>query len=113
MLEFQGEYEVDVGSLGSLKIERGRYAYVGSAKAGLWSRVGRHLAGSDKKRWHIDYITGLADKKMVFHGDYAEGKECETARMLSSRFSPVKGFGSSDCRCGSHLFHLGGLEYKD
>jgi len=57
-------------------------------------------------RWHIDYLLQQAqiEEIRLYQGMALE--ECsinnETARTLLGIFT-VKGFGSSDCRCTSHL----------
>ena len=106
ILDFDIDREVNVGSLGSVSFKKGRYAYVGSAKSGLWGRVKRHLSNPNRRRWHIDSITGHSTSRKVFFKEHMEGDECGTASLLSERFDSIRGFGCSDCRCGSHLFFL-------
>ncbi len=107
ILRFENDFRTHVGALGEIGLERGYYAYVGSAKAGLRRRARRHLANPVKKRWHIDHITGASSRRMVFWKPHENGGECEAAGKLRKFLSEVKGFGSSDCRCPSHLFYLG------
>ena len=61
-----------------------------------------------KLHWHIDYLTSSkAFKKIgvkIFESAGKE-KECELASELMKKYSPVKGFGCSDCKCASHLFY--------
>jgi len=38
------------------------------------------------------------------------GKECDIAKRLADYFDCVRGFGSSDCNCESHLFYDGDYE---
>ena len=107
-LVFQLEHEttIAVGALGCHKFPRGKYVYTGRALIGLNSRIMRHLRTEKKLRWHIDYIPQevCIEEILVYPGKAAE--ECaisnETARLLEGIF-PVKGFGSSDCRCSAHL----------
>ena len=70
------------------------YAYAGSAKKNLTYRVERHY--SREKNWHIDY---LLESSEIIESYLSSMDECEIARELSMR-----SFGSSACRCYSHLF---------
>ena len=45
-----------VGALGTVTLERGWYAYVGSAARARDARVARHLAREKPLRWHADYL---------------------------------------------------------
>ncbi|MGA1848210.1 MAG: GIY-YIG nuclease family protein [Thermoplasmatota archaeon] len=107
ILRFEKDTRMPVGALGEIDLERGYYAYIGSAKAGLRGRAGRHLSNPVKRRWHIDHITGASSQRMVFWKPHEEGGECKASGRLREFFKDVKGFGSSDCRCPSHLFYLG------
>ena len=95
-----------VGALGLHSFVRGEYVYTGRASRNLKARVERHLSKKKKLRWHIDYFLqwGKVVGVTVFPG-LAES-EClinlETASNCDYVF-PVQGFGSSDCRCPSHL----------
>ena len=48
--------KVPVGSLGTVTLERGWYAYVGSAARARDARVARHLSREKPLRWHADYL---------------------------------------------------------
>ncbi|KON30862.1 hypothetical protein AC482_02610 [miscellaneous Crenarchaeota group-15 archaeon DG-45] len=104
------EVAVEVGALGRIVFPSGRYIYVGSAMSGLESRVRRHLntsrGAAGAIQWHIDYL--LREPSVRIEAVYArassERSECAIASAVSKRGRPVKGFGCSDCRCGSHLF---------
>jgi len=97
---------IAVGALGSHEFLAGFYVYTGRASKGLSKRIARHRRPEKKLRWHIDYLLQQAriNGVQLYHGKAAE--ECainnETAQALHGVF-PVKGFGSSDCRCASHL----------
>jgi Uri superfamily endonuclease len=100
---------VQVGRLGTFDLEAGTYAYVGSAMNGLEARTRRHLEGGRRKRWHIDYLMGLAKDKEALLFPSPIDIECDLAgrlRSLPGTSEPLAGFGSSDCRCRSHLFRL-------
>jgi Uri superfamily endonuclease len=94
-----------IGKLGQIIFSPGWYAYVGSAMNNIEKRVKRHL--SDKKRyhWHIDYFLEHAQIKKVFYKNNNIPEECDIANMFFENIQSIPGFGSSDCRCVSHLFH--------
>jgi len=100
---------VSVGSLGTIEIDAEEYCYVGSAMNGLDGRIGRHLREEKKIRWHIDRLTISADVKEAYVPS-EHIRECVLSEMAqSSGCIPVhKGFGCSDCRCGTHLFLVDG-----
>lgn len=93
-----------VGELGTLNFKAGYYAYIGSALRGLKGRVGRHLREEKKLHWHIDYLLARARAVDIVLAQARTRKECAVAGELAKHFVSIKGFGSSDCRCGSHLF---------
>ncbi|MDD3233606.1 MAG: GIY-YIG nuclease family protein [Candidatus Methanomethylophilus sp.] len=98
--------EVTVGALGSIRFPAGTYCYVGSAAGGLDQRVGRHLRHNKKLKWHIDYLTVIADRVEAYESYPDPVPECELARLAerSGGVPAVAGFGCSDCHCRSHLF---------
>jgi Uri superfamily endonuclease len=108
VLELTRQRTVRVGSLGRIRFAGGYYAYVGSARKGMRSRVARHLAREKRKRWHIDWLTTLpAAVPTAVACTQRTGVECRIASALSNRADlQVEGFGCSDCECGSHLFHF-------
>lgn len=97
-----------VGSLGLLTFEKGFYAYVGSAQNDLEKRIARHLRRQKKFFWHIDYLLSDEHAKIinVFFKEAQKSEECKLAWALSGIYKPIRGFGSSDCRCPSHLFRI-------
>jgi sugar fermentation stimulation protein A len=98
-----------IGRLGTFSLPKGRYAYVGSALNGLEPRVGRHLRRGGKKHWHIDHLTERAVGMSAYLVLSERDIECQLSAAvgaLPGAIEPVKGFGSSDCRCRSHLFFL-------
>jgi Uri superfamily endonuclease len=99
---------ITVGKLGRIDFRAGTYAYCGSAMAGYRGRVGRHFSRVKKLRWHIDYLIEVAEPVSAFLVAGGEGMECALGRLLSGLEGslPVPGFGSSDCRCTSHLFWI-------
>jgi len=99
---------VNVGALGTVTFEKGLYAYVGSAQNSLEKRVERHLGRAKRKFWHIDYLLDSVGVKVlkVFWAEALKLEECQISRKIAERGIPIRGFGSSDCRCESHLFKL-------
>ncbi|MFD1067475.1 GIY-YIG nuclease family protein [Oceanobacillus locisalsi] len=98
---------IAIGRLGQFRFPKGYYVYVGSAKRNICARVDRHLQIDKKKRWHIDYLRPYLQIQAVQTYPGAEG-ECALFERLNQENSgtmSVKGFGSSDCRCFSHLFY--------
>jgi Uri superfamily endonuclease len=99
------EFSLNVGELGKVDFKGGYYAYIGSALGGLEGRVGRHLREEKKIRWHIDHLLIHARAVDVVVARSEERKECKVAEELAKDLPSVKGFGSSDCACHSHLFY--------
>ncbi len=96
-----------IGSLGELEFPAGWYVYVGSAMRNLEARVARHMKTKKKLRWHIDYLREASDSCEALLLPSTHKKECEIARILAAVLTPrPRGFGSSDCRCPTHLFRL-------
>jgi len=102
-----------IGRLGTLPLQQGVYAYIGSARGpgGLAARLRHHLKRTTKPHWHIDYLRQQLPIHEIWY-------TCGTARLehpwakaldaLPSNHPPMPGFGSSDCRCPSHLFCMAG-----
>lgn len=99
-----------VGGLGTITLYPGYYAYVGSAMGGLEQRISRHLRSEKKTHWHIDYLLPRSVLCGLLVAETDEPKEHELATRLSSSLVFVKGFGSSDCKCGGHLFYSPDLD---
>lgn len=99
------EETISVGKLGTFVFPKGHYIYVGSAKRNIRSRIERHLRMEKKYRWHFDYFRPYlqVEKVQTFPGEQGE---CQLFhKLLSEKRGKiiVKGFGSSDCKCHSHL----------
>ncbi len=104
LIELPEEQTITVGSLKANRFLPGCYAYVGSALGGFKARLNRHLKGSKRPHWHIDYLLPLASISSIVLFETGDRLECAIAQTLSRRFDAVPGFGSSDCKCKSHLF---------
>lgn len=103
------ETVLEVGSLGRARFPAGHYLYCGSAQSGLGPRLARHMRRNKVMRWHIDRLTTVAEPIGALL--YPGGKEGEC--WLSHKLAEcpgsevvMDGFGSSDCQCRTHLFHI-------
>lgn len=98
----------DVGRLGRIALEAGYYLYVGSAfgPGGVRARVARHLRRDKRRHWHLDYLRETLEPLEAWYTHDPVRREHEFAAALASwsGFDGVRGFGSSDCACPSHLF---------
>jgi Uri superfamily endonuclease len=104
--------DVMVGKLGIISFAQGFYAYVGSAMgAAGFKRVERHLDISSGRRktqkWHIDHLLTVSEVIETIEIVTQERIECGIAQNLGKNpsLARIGGFGSSDCRCRSHLFY--------
>jgi Uri superfamily endonuclease len=98
-----------VGALGELRLRQGLYAYVGSARRALHRRVGRHCRKRKPRRWHIDHLAHRAEPLWVAVWTWVPGRECRIGGLIEELGLGARAaarFGSSDCRCGGHLFAL-------
>jgi len=104
LIELPEEQTITIGSLKAIYFPRGYYAYVGSAMGGFKSRLNRHLKSNKKPHWHIDYLLEKASISEIILCETKDRAECTVAQVLSHQFDSIPGFGSSDCKCRSHLF---------
>ncbi len=104
LIELTEEQTITTGSLKAIYFPGGYYAYVGSAMGGFKSRLNRHLRSNKKPHWHIDYLLEKASISSIILCETKDRAECPIAQALSCQFDSVPGFGSSDCKCRSHLF---------
>ncbi len=87
---------------------KGYYVYVGSALNNLEKRIERHMSPDKKKHWHIDYFLEHAkvlDVRTIVSEQRLECLVSRTVRQLADS-EPMDGFGSSDCRCNTHLYYF-------
>jgi Uri superfamily endonuclease len=108
LISISKSIRVNVGALGDIHLDKGMYAYVGSAQNNLEKRVSRHLRRNKLRFWHIDYLLSNVSVSVnrIFSTNAAISEECEISRELAEKALPIEGFGCSDCDCESHLFRL-------
>ncbi|WP_035100969.1 GIY-YIG nuclease family protein [Aneurinibacillus terranovensis] len=99
---------ITVGKLGEYVFPKGSYVYVGSAKKNIRSRVERHMRMDKNCHWHFDYFRpcGQIVRVLTYAGEEGECGLFERLRSQVNGSIPVRGFGSSDCRCPAHLFYV-------
>jgi sugar fermentation stimulation protein A len=106
VLKLERQKLIEVGRLGKFMFQKGYYIYVGSAMSNLRARIERHRQKRKKMHWHIDYLTQQTDGFVSIPIRSSQRQECEIAQSLSSIMkSGPSGFGSSDCKCLTHLFY--------
>jgi len=108
LINVEKDIKIKIGKLGRLNFEKGNYVYVGSALNNLDKRIERHLRDEKKKHWHIDYLLLNKNTKVekIAYKESNKKEECEIARNIAKFGVPIKNFGSSDCKCESHLFKI-------
>ena len=109
LLSLDEESHIVVGRLTERLFPPGYYLYVGSALGGLFQRIERHIRGDGRLHWHIDYLRRKAVVVEIWYVVSGEQFECswyKAALKIPHASVPVSGFGSSGCRCGSHLLYF-------
>lgn len=100
---------LQVGKLGVYELLPGYYVYVGSALNGLSGRLNHHLKLEKNFHWHIDYLLSRTEVVEIWYTVSAEKLECRWNTILSElpgASLSIPGFGTSDCRCYSHLHYF-------
>ena len=100
---------IQIGHLGTMKLQRGYYVYLGSAlgPGGLRGRIAHHQKPSPRPHWHIDYLRAYTQIQCIWFSYDARRREHQWAGviwMMSGATIPFPGFGASDCDCQSHLY---------
>jgi Uri superfamily endonuclease len=107
---------ITVGRHLALLLRRGWYLYSGSAlgrgSTSLEGRISRHLTQEKKHFWHIDRILSSGSTRVVsvVFAKTTNKMECQLNAALlkdSATRVPVRGVGSTDCRCESHFLVAG------
>ena len=109
-LRCDGTGTIRVGRLGSISLRPGYYLYIGSAfgPGGLRARIGHHGRKSVRPHWHIDYLRRHTTLESVAYGCGARCEHEWAARIGAAPGAAMvlRGFGSSDCSCETHLFRF-------
>ncbi len=111
-IELEKDRQIEIGALGKISFEKGRYAYVGSAQNSVEKRVQRHLSDTKKLHWHIDYFLDHTKITKIHIKKAGKEQECITAKKIQENNKPIEKFGCSDCSCVSHLFRINNLELE-
>ncbi len=105
VLRLSDDKKINVGKLGNIMFKKGFYVYVGSAMANLTARIERHQRLRKNFHWHIDSLRDVSEVVGVFSIRSSDRLECELASSVSKIAEwSIRGFGSSDCACPTHLF---------
>jgi len=106
-----------IRKFGCLDLQKGYYAYTGSAVGNgaisLKKRVARHLKKRKVRHWHIDFLLANENAAVVdvVAAESNVNRECQINKAImkiDGATAPVAGFGASDCKqhCKSHLMHF-------
>lgn len=133
LIRLEKDCLLKVGMLGTFRFPKGYYVYTGSAQNNMEKRIARHLAiaecgirnaesqkenifvphsairtpHSPKMHWHIDYLLKAAKALKVVKYAGLKRDECRINRAIGKHPDAkivARGFGSSDCRCKTHLY---------
>ena len=104
LIKLPEEQTITIGNRQPMGLSHGYYAYVGSAMGGFESRLRHHLNDNKRLHWHIDYLLQKASINSIILCETDDRAECTIAQALGRQFDSIPGFGSTDCRCRSHLF---------
>lgn len=106
-LSLEKRRTLDVGRLGKALFPKGFYLYVGSAQKNLPQRLRRHLSREKRNHWHIDYLLPSARIRSIYSYEAPREWECRLSQRIAGLKGVrvvLKGFGSSDCSCPTHLY---------
>ncbi len=108
VIKLSRDKEIKIGKLGTFVFPKGFYVYTGSAQNGFEKRINRHLSSNKKFHWHIDYLLTHAKviKVLRYVGSKDECKLNSVTGQSAGAAQIVKKFGSSDCKCVTHLYYF-------
>ena len=113
LLKLDQSVEIQIGRRGLFLFQPGIYIYIGSAKGRMESRIKRHLKIEKKQRWHFDYLRPYGSIMAIISFPISMG-ECQLRKDFINKNQalqmPIAKFGSSDCKCYSHLLYSNKLE---
>lgn len=120
VLIFSLDYDktIKIGEHGKFRFSAGKYAYIGSAQGngGLKSRLAHHMNKIAEPHWHVDYFSEFAELEEIWYIESEKQFEHEwtnTMINMPGGIFYITGFGSSDCKCISHLFYFRDLPSFD
>lgn len=109
IIDVPEERIIKAGKLGSSVFRKGFYVYTGSALNCLEARLSRHFRKDKNMHWHIDYLLEYARITDVIAYITNRRLECQI-NLAILNLKACKGivprFGSSDCKCPSHLLYF-------
>lgn len=110
LLECDKQAELSIGKLDHMTTEPGYYLYVGSAfgPGGIQARINHHKHIAVRPHWHIDYLRAAAELMDAWcvYDTRCEHEWAYSLMQSEAATMPLKGFGSSDCDCATHLFYF-------
>jgi len=111
ILKLKSEQGLLVGKLGRFTFPSGWYAYVGSAlgPGGLAARLRHHLHLAGRPHWHMDFLRPCAGIREIWYSyslTFDEHCWADILQRMAGTRTIAPGFGSSDCRCATHLIYF-------
>ena len=105
VMRLPNKSDIKIGRRSAVTFPRGYYCYVGSAMNNLEKRINRHMSKKKRFHWHIDWFLEYAEIVDVKRIESEKRLECFLSRDIASLSDRVimKGLGSSDCSCETHL----------
>jgi len=102
------EQDVKLNCGKNWQIQKGLYAYIGSAMNSLEKRICRHLRQQKRYHWHIDYLlkTSTILSIFIFPG---QRNELRFSQEFAKHFDGPEGFGSSDLPVRTNLYRIDDL----
>ncbi|RLG85548.1 MAG: GIY-YIG nuclease family protein [Thermoprotei archaeon] len=107
LVKLNRDFTDKIGSLGLVKLNRGLYLYIGSAKRGLLSRLKRYCLRDIKNiHWHIDYLVKYGEVLGAYIILGKDITESYIANIFSKILKPaINRFGATDTKDITHLFN--------
>jgi len=101
---------IPIGKNKELLLAQGFYYYVGSAfgPGGVKARVNHHIRTTEKPHWHLDFLRKHTQIIAIWYTHDKKKREHQWAKVFNENpltSIPLEGFGSSDCKCESHLVY--------
>lgn len=99
------------GTLGTMNVVPGYYAYIGSAFGGLRGRLKHHLTSVEEliSLWNVDYLRLVTWIEEIWLTTDSTKRECQFAECLKALPGAeihLARFGAADCRCPAHLLYF-------